>query len=51
MDDNHGCLDRDLENKFQQALFAIPGVDSYKKYFQEIGLDLKDDKEIYEKLI
>ena len=51
MDANHGCLDREIENQFQQDLFSIMKIDSYQKYFKEIGMDIVDNTDVYQKLI
>lgn len=51
MDSNFGCLNREVENQFQQDMFSIFKIESYQQYYKEIGLNISEEKDIYERLI
>mmetsp|Transcript_34673 Transcript_34673/g.53119 ORF Transcript_34673/g.53119 Transcript_34673/m.53119 type:complete len:394 (-) Transcript_34673:2675-3856(-) len=51
LDTNHGCLSRDLENTFQQNLFAMLKTKNIGDYFKNLGFKDLSDKDIYARLI
>ena len=51
LDSNHGCLDRNLENEFQQKLFSIIKVESYTDYLSTLGLEVEDDEASHTKIV
>ena len=51
LDQNHGCLDREIENEFQQRLFSIMKVEDYQDYLTQIGMKVEGEEESHEKII
>jgi hypothetical protein len=42
LDSNFGCLELELENKFQQQLKKIRRVDCFKDYYNWVGVPCPD---------
>ena len=51
LDQNHGCLERNLENEFQQRLQSIIKVECYEDYLNLIGLKVESPEQSHEKII
>jgi len=51
LDANYGCLDRKLENEFQQKLFSIIKVESYTDYLKTLGLPVENDAQSHIKIV
>lgn len=52
LDDNHGCMAKELENEFQQQLFKANKNESFEGYFKALGINIEGgEKGVYEKLI
>ena len=51
LDQNHGCLDRALENDFQKRLQSIIKVENYQDYLNLIGLKVESPEQSHEKII
>lgn len=51
LDQNFGCLEMGIENEFQKNVFEILEVDDFLKYYKRIGVKVKTDEQLYEKLI